>query len=65
MLWFHTLPYKWLTVKTYTHSGQVGVAVSLLILLSVSRHQTCLFPILTQITQPSVQTACKSKTITC
>lgn len=46
MLWFHSLPYKWLTVKTYTHSGQVGVTVPLLILLSVSRHQTRLFPVL-------------------
>ncbi len=65
MLWFHSLPYKWLTVKTYTHSGQVGVTVSLLILLSVAQHQTFLFPILTQITQPSVQTVCKSNTIPC
>lgn len=69
ILWFHSLPCKWLTVKTSTHKEQVGVTVPLLILLSVSRHQTCLFPVLchsalTHTTQPSVQTVCHSNTVT-
>jgi len=68
-LWFHSLPCKWLTVKTYTHTGHVGVTVPLLILLSVSRHQTCLFPVLfcttlTHTTQSSSQTVCHSNTVT-